>query len=158
MAVRHQLVERSPEQVWQVLAEPGRYSDWVVGVADSEPSGQTWPQVGAALTYKVSFGPWTGKGRTVVRRSQRPELLELEAHSGPLGTARIAIEIRAWGDGESLVIVDEHPLRGTAGTLHNVLLDAFVQLRHRRMLSLLAKTVEESGEESVPDGREPPAP
>ncbi|MEV6013570.1 SRPBCC family protein [Streptomyces sp. NPDC051976] len=147
MAVRHQLVEYPPEQVWQVLAEPERYADWVVGVSGSEPRGNAWPQVGASLTYTLSLGPWTGKGRTVVRRSQRPRFLELEADSGPFGSARIAIEVRAWGDTESLVIVDEHPLRGTAARLHNVVLDVLLQWRHRRMLGLLAKAVEETAQD-----------
>src|SRR5947209_7194834 len=120
MAVRHQLIERTPEQVWSVLADPDRYSDWVVGVTDSVPGRGDWPRVGADLTYKVVVGPWTGSGRTVVRRCEPPHVLELEAESGPLGTARIALEVRPWGEKDSIVVVDEHPLRGPGGSLHNV--------------------------------------
>ncbi|MFD0263771.1 SRPBCC family protein [Kitasatospora indigofera] len=142
MAVRHQLIERSPQQVWAVLAEPRRYPDWVVGVADSAPGQGDWPLVGSDLSYQVVLGPWKCGGRTVVRRSEAPHLLELEADSGALGTARIALEVRPWGEKESLVILDEHPLRGAAGTLHNVAVDAFIQVRHRSMLKRLANVVE----------------
>lgn len=142
MAIRHQLIERSPRQVWAVLADPGLFSDWVVGVSDSEPRGGAWPELGAALTYTVSVGPWSGSGRTAVRRAEPPYLLELEADSGPLGTARISIEVRPWGERDSIVVLDEHPLRGSAGALHNVALDALMQLRHRSMLGRLADVVE----------------
>jgi uncharacterized protein YndB with AHSA1/START domain len=151
MAVRHQLIERSPQQVWAVLADPGRYNEWVVGVAGSVPGQGDWPAVGADLDYKVVLGPWTGRGRTVVRRSEAPHLLELEADSGPLGTARIALEIRPWGEEDTLVIIDEHPLRGAAGALHTAVADVFIQLRHRTMLKRLAEAVERS----VPREREP---
>ncbi|MFJ9521016.1 SRPBCC family protein [Kitasatospora sp. NPDC101801] len=149
MAVRHQLINRPPHQVWVVLAEPDRFSDWVVGVAGSTPGRGEWPQVGADLRYQVALGPCKVGGRTVVRRSEAPHLLELEALSGALGTARIAIEIRPWGEEESLVVVDEHPLRGV-GTLHNAAADAFLQVRHRSMLRRLADVVERTT--AGPDG------
>ncbi|BBA95517.1 hypothetical polyketide cyclase/dehydrase [Actinacidiphila reveromycinica] len=145
MARRHQLIERPPGQVWAVLADPARYDDWVVGVTGSAPGRGDWPRVGADLSYEVALGPWKGGGRTVVRRCEEPHVLELEAHSGPLGTARIAVDVRPWGERDSLVTLDEHPLRGTAGTLHNAAFDVFLQLRHRRMLKRLAYTVERSG-------------
>lgn len=143
MAVRHQLIERSPRQVWATLADPMRYPDWVVGVADSVPGRGDWPATGSDLTYHVVLGPWKGSGRTVVRRAEEPHILELEADSGPLGTARIALEIRPWGEKDSIVVIDEHPLRGAAGALHNVVIDAALQLRHRSMLKRLADLVEQ---------------
>ncbi|MGW0549030.1 SRPBCC family protein [Streptomyces sp. Wb2n-11] len=141
MAVRHHLIRRPPEAVWEVLADGSRYGDWVVGTAQSRPGKGDWPQVGATIEYTVNLGPWTVTGQTIVRRSEPPYELELEADSGPLGTARIAIEVRPWGD-DALVILDEHPLRGVGGTLHNTALDALLQLRHRSMLGRLAKVVE----------------
>ncbi|MFE6499035.1 hypothetical protein [Kitasatospora sp. NPDC057738] len=69
--------------------------------------------------------------------------LELEAFAGRLGTVRIAIELIAWGDA-TLVIVDEHPLRGLSGSLHSAATDLVLDLRHRRMLACLARTVEEA--------------
>jgi hypothetical protein len=144
MAVRHQLIERSPRQVWSVLADPARYNDWVVGVAGSEPGRGQWPEVGSDLVYRVVLGPWESGGRTIVRRVEAPSILELEADSGPLGTARIAVEVRPWGGRDSIVTIDEHPLRGPAGSLHNAALDVFLQVRHRSMLSRLAEVVERS--------------
>ncbi|MCL7491752.1 SRPBCC family protein [Streptomyces sp. MCA2] len=142
MAVRHQLIERSPEELWTVLADGSRYQDWVVGTADSRPVAGNWPEVGSMIEYTVRMGPWELCGHTVVRRSDPPQELELEVDSGRLGTARVAIEVRRWGQ-DSLVIVDEHPLRGPGGRLHNAGLDVLLQLRHRSMLSRLADVAEE---------------
>lgn len=142
MAVHHQLIRKPPGAVWSVLGDRDRYCDWVVGTADSEPADGDWPEVGSTLRYTVRIGPWTLHGRTVVRRCDRPRALELEAESGKLGTARIAVDVRPWGD-DTLVIVDEHPLTGVGGALHNAAFDAFLVLRHRRMLSRLAAVVED---------------
>ncbi|MFE6489284.1 SRPBCC family protein [Streptomyces sp. NPDC057757] len=141
MAVRHQVIEQPPHVVWATLENPDFYADWVVGTSASWPLDGRWPLVGAALAYRMSLGPWTYEGRTIVRRLEPPHWLELEADSGRLGTARIAIEVRPWGD-QTLVIVDEHPLRGPGGALHAAPLDLLIQLRHRSMLPRLARTVE----------------
>ncbi|WP_404961604.1 SRPBCC family protein [Streptomyces sp. 147326] len=143
MAVRHQLIHATPLQVWAVLADGSRYADWVVGTSESRVVSGLWPELGSALEYTVRIGPWTAAGTTAVRLAGGPTELELEVDSGPLGTARVAIEVRPWGE-ESLVIVDEHPLRGIGGTLHNAAVDALLQLRHRSMLARLANVVEES--------------
>ncbi|WP_329154119.1 SRPBCC family protein [Streptomyces sp. NBC_01456] len=146
MAVRHQLIKRAPDAVWAVLADPSRYADWVVGTARSRPDEGVWPEPGSTLAYTVRVGPWTLNGHTTVRRCDPPRELELEVDSGSLGTARIAIDVRPWGE-HTLVIVDEHPLTGPGGVLHNAALDAFLQLRHRSMLSRLATVVENSPRE-----------
>lgn len=142
MAVRHRLVGRSPQEVWDVLADASRYGEWVVGTSATRSLDGNWPDVGSALGYTVSFGPLHARGRTMVRRSRPPAELELEADSGWLGTARIALTVRPWGR-DALLTVDEHPLRGPGGSLHNGLVDAAIQLRHRSMLGRLARVIEE---------------
>ncbi|MFI8306352.1 SRPBCC family protein [Streptomyces sp. NPDC085927] len=141
MAARHRLIERSVDEVWAVLADATRYGDWVVGTSESRPEEGVWPQVGSSITYTIRLGRWSVAGSTVVRRCEPPGVLELEADSGRLGTARIALEVRPWGE-NTLVTIDEHPLRGPGGTLHNTVVDALIQLRHRNMLARLADTVE----------------
>ncbi|MER8032638.1 SRPBCC family protein [Streptomyces bauhiniae] len=140
MAIRYQLIRRPPAAVWKVLEQPSCYADWVVGTHETAPREGDWPELGSSLAYNLKIGPWHVDGYTVVRRYEPPRYLELEAKA-PFGDARIAIDVRDWG-GESLVIVDEHPLRGLGGKLHNVALDAVIQLRHRDMLGRLAKLVE----------------
>ncbi|SFC84333.1 SRPBCC family protein [Streptomyces aidingensis] len=141
MATRSVLVKRPPHTVWALLSDRDRYADWVVGARDSRPLAGEWPAVGSSLRYELRLGPLRLSGRTVVRSSDPPRALELEARRGRLGTARIAVEVRPWGE-DSLVILDEHPLTGPGGRMHSVLDELLLQLRHRRMLRLLARCAE----------------
>jgi hypothetical protein len=115
----------------------------VVGTSQSEPVRGQWPHKDAAIRFQVPLGPGPLKlvNETVVRPCEEGGDLELEVHAGPLGTARIAIELRPWGE-HCLVIVDEHPLQGAGGRLHNIGFDALIQLRHRTMLGRLARLCE----------------
>lgn len=141
MAVRHQLIKRPRDDVWSVLADRDLYSRWVPGTSGSHAGEGDWPEEGSDLRYSVRVGPWTLNGSTVVREAEPPDRLALEIDSGLLGTARIDIEVRRWGQ-DSLVIADEHPLTGASGLLHNAAVDAVMQVRHRHMLARLAKVVE----------------
>ncbi|MDV5144027.1 SRPBCC family protein [Streptomyces sp. SBC-4] len=142
MAVRHQLIRRPPGAVWAVLSEPTRYAEWVVGPSESMPLDHAWPDVGSRLRYTVPLGPWSAEGVTTVRHRESGKELELEAAFKALGTARIFLQLRPWGE-ETLVVCDEHPLRGVGGTLHNPAVEVLLQLRHRGMLARLAKLVEQ---------------
>lgn len=81
--------------------------------------------------------------QTVVRISEPPGHLELEARAGELGAGRIAIGIRPWGDG-SMVTVDEHPISGPGARWHNSAVDMVMMLRNRRMLDRLADVVQDN--------------
>ncbi|MET9759118.1 SRPBCC family protein [Streptomyces sp. NPDC006372] len=141
MAVRHRLIRVSPRDVWAVLADGSRYAEWVVGTSETHPLRGQWPRTGAAIRFQVRLGPVRLDNETVVRHHEEGTRLELEAHAGVLGTARIAIELRPWGE-HCLVIVDEHPLSGAGGRMHNVGFEALIQLRHRAMLARLAELCE----------------
>ncbi|MGV9253859.1 SRPBCC family protein [Streptomyces sp. NPDC003697] len=147
MAVRHQLIKTDPGTVWDLLADGNRYAEWVVGTASSRQVRGNWPEVGAAIAYEVRLGPARLTNTTVVRRCVEGSVLELEANAGWLGTARIAIELRSWGE-YCLVLVDEHPLQGTGGTLHNAGVECLIQIRHRAMLGRLAQVCEKDAEEA----------
>ncbi|MCB5166504.1 SRPBCC family protein [Streptomyces bambusae] len=143
MAVQHRLVRCRPERVWEVLRDGSSYATWVVGTYASQPEDDRWPEVGSALRYRLRLGPFSYRGRTVVRVHEPPDRLEMEAMAGGgAAGARIAIEVRPWG-ADTLVILDEHPLRGRGWTFHNAAIDALAQLRHRLLLARLARTCEE---------------
>ncbi|MEU0302115.1 SRPBCC family protein [Streptomyces sp. NPDC006175] len=151
MAIRHQLIHQPPSALWAVLEQPDQYARWVVGTHDSRLLEGRWPEVGSSIEYTLRLGPKELRGRTTVRRLDRPGALELEVYSGPLGTARIAFDIRTWGD-KTLVLLDEHPLQGLGGILHNVALDAVLQIRHRTMLKRLGEVVDAEAEGGQPPG------
>ncbi|MFD7911956.1 SRPBCC family protein [Streptomyces sp. NPDC059752] len=142
MAVRNQLIHRPPQAVWAVLADPTSYGERVVGPSESTPLDQAWPEVASRLRYTVRLGPWSTEGVTTVRHGEAGRELELEASFKSLGTARIFLQLRPWGE-ETLIVCDEHPLRGVGGTLHDPAIEALLQLRHRGMLARLAGIVEQ---------------
>ncbi|MFF0205205.1 SRPBCC family protein [Streptomyces sp. NPDC005017] len=150
MARRHRLIRTTPARVWDVLADGNRYAEWVVGTSSSHPVRGRWPQKGATIGYEIRLGPFRVGNETVVRRCEEGSVLELEAHAGVLGTARIALELREWGE-HCLVIVDEHPLRGAGGTLHNAGFEAVMQLRHRAMLARLARACRDGAQAQEAD-------
>ncbi|MEU3146535.1 MULTISPECIES: SRPBCC family protein [unclassified Streptomyces] len=141
MAVRHRLVRTPARTVWEVLADGSRHADWLVGTPSSEPVRGQWPRLGSAIHYETRIGPLRLAGETVVRRCERGEALEFEAREGPLGTARIAVRLRPWGN-ECLVTVDEHPLRGADGRLRRAAVRALARIRHGALLARLAEVCE----------------
>jgi uncharacterized protein YndB with AHSA1/START domain len=149
MAVRHRVIKTDPAAVWEVLADGHRYAEWVVGTGASRPKDGQWPQKDASLEYEVRLGPLRLHNETVVRHCQEGSLLELEILAGFLGSARFSIELREWGD-HCLVIADEHPLQGPGAVLHNVGVEALIQVRHRSMLARLARCCED-GADSRPE-------
>ncbi|KOG42469.1 SRPBCC family protein [Streptomyces resistomycificus] len=154
MAVRHRLIKVSPQTVWAVLADGSRYAEWVVGTSSSEPVRGQWPEVGSAIGYEVRLGPVRLTNETVVRYCREGSELGLEARAGALGTARISLELHPWGR-YCLVIADEHPLQGAGGKLHNVGVEALIQLRHRAMLARLTEVCEaQARAEQLESGRE----
>ncbi|MDX3613240.1 SRPBCC family protein [Streptomyces europaeiscabiei] len=153
MAVRHRLIKVSPQAVWAVLADGTGYAEWVVGTSASEPVRGRWPEVDSAIGYEVRVGPLRLRNETVVRYCEEGAELGLEARAGALGTARISIRLRPWGR-YCLVIADEHPLQGVGGALHNVGVEALIQLRHRAMLARLARLCETRAET---EAEEPPS-
>ncbi|WP_106970466.1 SRPBCC family protein [Kitasatospora phosalacinea] len=139
MAQRQRLVQATPEQVWGLLANARSYAQWVVGTQDVLDADDHWPEVGARLKFRVGVGPATLEDTCVVRICEPGRRLELEAAADPFGTARIAFSLTPWGD-HTLLILDEHPLRGLGARLENPLTEFVLHLRNRRLLSNLARS------------------
>ena len=141
MATVNVLVRRPPEQVWDVLADGSAYAEWVVGTREIRAVDEGWPAVGTSLHYTIGVWPLELRGRTTVRAVEPNRRLGLEADAGLIGTARIVIDLVPWGD-ETVVELDESPLRGAGYRLHNAVSDAFLLLRGRPMVANLARLVE----------------
>ena len=141
MAILNVLVRRPPERVWEVLADGFAYAQWVVGTQEIRSVDQGWPAVGTSIHYTLGVGPLSFRGRTTSRVLEEGRRLGLEADASSLGTARIMIELLAWGE-DTVVLLDEHPLRGPGYRLHNAFSDALLLLRGRPMVKNLARLVE----------------
>jgi uncharacterized protein YndB with AHSA1/START domain len=142
MAVLNVLVDRAPDEVWDVLSDGSAYAEWVMGtkyIRDVDPG---WPNLGAKIHFSFGVGPWTMNDVTTVRLVEHGQHLELEAHAGWLGSARVSIRLLAWGTEQTVVILDEHPLTGAGARWHSVPMEGLLRVRNERMLRSLAEVVE----------------
>lgn len=143
MAVLNVLIERTPEQVWDVLSDGRAYAEWVAGTQHIRDVDAGWPAPGARIHFTFGIGRWRIDDVTTVRLMEPRRRLELEAHAGRLGSARVSIELLAWSEGRTVVIIDEHPLTGLGARWHSVPLDAALRVRNRRMMRSLTRVVSE---------------
>lgn len=143
MAVLNVLIERDPQQVWDVLSDGWAYAEWVAGTSRIRAVDPHWPEPGAQIHYTAGYREWTIQDVTTVRLAEPCRRLELEAYAGRLGSARVSIELVRWGEDRTVVIIDEHPLTGPGARWHSLLLDAALRLRNRRMMRSLARVVSE---------------
>ncbi len=142
LARRH--VRATPRQVWAVLADGWRYADWVLGTRAIRAVDVEWPARGSCLHYTVGYGPLAYRNRTTVAACVPERVLELEVHAGPAGTARVGLRLTPERDG-TLVMLEEHPLRGPVAWLHTPLANLPYALRGHLMLRDLARLAEEPG-------------
>lgn len=140
MALHNILVHAHPKAVWDVLADPYSYDRWVIGTRKILHADPDWPAVGSSLSFEAGLGPLRFRSQTAVRAAEEPGRLELEADVWPLG-ARVAIEIKPWG-GDSLVVLEEHWIRGPYLLLANPLLHLALNIRNRFMVKGLAEEVQ----------------
>jgi hypothetical protein len=140
VAVRNVLVRAGPEQVWAVLADGYAYAEWVVGTREVRRVDPGWPEPGTSLHFTAGLGPVRIEDRTTSRIADAGRRLELETHALPFGSLRISISIIPWGQ-DSVVIIDEHPLRGASLLYENPLVEVLLTLRGRRMLRRFAGLV-----------------
>ena len=131
----------TPQQVWAVLSDGYRYSDWVQGTKEIRAVEAGWPAAGTSIHYTAGIGPITHKDTTSSQKCIPLQLLELEAHALPAGTARVGLRISPAGTG-SIITMNEHPLRGPARWIHNPLTALGFRFRVKRMLEDLVKLAE----------------
>ncbi|MCZ7414522.1 SRPBCC family protein [Streptomyces sp. WMMC897] len=138
MARSRRLILSSPTEVWGLLSDGHRYGEWVTGTQRVLAVDPDWPDVGARLRVRVGAGPLTLDDVCVVRVCEAEHRLELEAKADPFGAARIAMRLIPWG-GNTLLILDWHPLRGPGIRMHGLPVDYVVAVRNGMMLTKLAR-------------------
>ena len=93
MGPREIMIAAPPEAVWEVLADPFTYADWVVGTRKIRGADESWPAVGSRLHHTVGFPPLTLRDYSQVLESAPPRRLALRAKLRPLGILRVDIEL-----------------------------------------------------------------
>lgn len=149
MAVLNLLIDQPKSAVWDVLCDGYSYARWVAGTQQIREVDDDWPRVGTKIHFTAGLGPLKIEDVTYVRRLEEDQL-ELEAYAGKIGSARVSISVRDWGEGRTLVIIDEHPLTGPPARWHNGLVELLLRLRNRHMAASLKGVVEGHGSRPRP--------
>lgn len=130
-----------PEDVFEVLADPERYVEWVVGTTETKAMDDAWPAEGSRLGYRVGLGPLALGDVTEVVEVRPPSRMVLRAHMRPLGTTAIELDLAADAGGTRLVMREE-PASGFVRATHTRLTDVVLARRNDAALARLRRLVE----------------
>ncbi len=144
MTVCHIHISSPPEDVFAVLADARSFAYWVVGAKSIRGTDGDWPSEGAVFHHTVGVGPIKLKDHTRVLECRPPNRLVLEAVAGPLGSARVMLELRPEKGGTG-VRMEELPLRGLVTLIPRFLLEFPTRIRNERSLDRLKRAVEKDG-------------
>jgi uncharacterized protein YndB with AHSA1/START domain len=136
MALNTIQVDVPAEAVFEVLADPRLYANWVVGASTTRAVDGRWPDQGSVLHHTQML---VLQDTTTVLKSQPPTRLVLEVRARPIAVARVDITLEPHGDGTRIVL-DERMTGGLAGGLPRSVSDALIRIRNgeavRRLKSL----------------------
>ena len=123
------LVDAALECVWEVLADPLLYSEWVAGAADTRHGQGNWPEPGSSLEYRLGAGPFRIGDETVVIESEPGRRLLLRARAGRMATIRVEIGLEA-REGTTTVRIDGDVSGGAAGILPDLITELLFESRN----------------------------
>ncbi len=159
MATTQLQVDAPPDAVFDVLADPRRYPDWVVGAAEVRAVDGDWPEPGSTF-HHTQLLPAVGlKDTTSVIASNRPRQLVLVVRVRPLWVGKVELRLRECEGGTRVTMIEE-PTSPVVGRLGGRLLDAAIGLRNRgslRRLKALAEGTAPRPEEALPKRQGSPA-
>ncbi|MBV9310581.1 MAG: SRPBCC family protein [Solirubrobacterales bacterium] len=106
MARNSAFISAPPEAVFDVLANPRSYGEWVVGSRKIRAADEHWPAPGARFDHTVGLPLLQINDQTLVLDASPPNRLELKAKARPLPSAHITIELQPEGNGTRLTMVE----------------------------------------------------
>jgi uncharacterized protein YndB with AHSA1/START domain len=134
-----------PEAVFDVLADPRLYGNWVVGASTTRGVEGRWPQAGSLL-HHTQLGVL--RDTTSVVRCEPPRRLVLEVWGGPLLVATVDVRLTP-EDGGTRIVFEEHARHGPLTWVPGWVSEPLLRLRNRetvRRLKRLAEIGVELGE------------
>jgi uncharacterized protein YndB with AHSA1/START domain len=106
MAVNEAYLQASPEDVWEVLADPYAYPRWVVGSRRTVEADPQWPQPGAEFRPEVGLGPLSYTDRTVCKEVEPGRRIVMHAGGGGVAGAIVDIELEPSGTGTVVKLLE----------------------------------------------------
>ena len=140
MSVNEVIVDAPPQAVWDVLADPPTYEEWVVGNAGIGEFDRSWPSPGTEFHHKIGFGPIAVRDKTVALESLAPRRLVMNVRVLPFGHGIVAMDLSESGSG-TLVRMEELPVGGPVKVVWPAL-GPLVKLRNAETLRRLKRLAE----------------
>lgn len=127
-------IRATASDVLAVLTRASDYPRWVVGPRETVAVDDDWPDPGSGFVHETGRGPLRFRDRTDVLRLDRDAgEIELQAGSGPLGRARVLLQVVDLGDRVRVLLHEDAidgPLRWLPGPVRHLAID----LRNRPAL------------------------
>src|SRR5881397_4003730 len=98
-------------RVFEVLADPDAYAEWVVGADRIRAADDGWPAPTNRIYHSTGIGPIHVDDSTEVLECEPLERLVLLARLGPLGSFRVELELTE-RDEVTEVTMREKPVEG----------------------------------------------
>jgi hypothetical protein len=127
--------------VFNVLSDGWRYSNWVVGTSHMYAVQKDWPNAGSKLWHATGAWPLVIRDETQVLAVDPERRLELIARGRPLGEATIVLTMED-EDGGCRVTMSEQPSSGAAKVMNNRAGEALLDWRNNEALIRLKSLVE----------------
>ncbi|WP_346535061.1 SRPBCC family protein [Micromonospora sp. DPT] len=132
------MIDASPQQVFDVLADGWTYSDWVVGTVHVRDVDDSWPRVGSQLHHKAGPWPLSLHDSSTVLACEPPHKMVIKAGLWPAGEAIVVFTLEPVGADRTRVRIGEDFAAGPLRWLRNKLNDLVLHQRNKETLRRLA--------------------
>jgi uncharacterized protein YndB with AHSA1/START domain len=134
-------IEASRDDVFEVLSDGWRYSNWVVGTSHMYAVQKDWPAAGSKLWHASGAWPLVVRDETEVISVEPARRMELVARGRPFGAAAIVLTLEDEGAG-CRVTMEEEPIAGVGRWLNNPVGHAMLHRRNVESLTRLKSLAE----------------
>lgn len=107
MSTRRRVLDATPQQVWNVLADGWLYPLFVVGASRMREVDAGWPAPGSKLHHSVGAWPLLLDDTTEVLECEPISYLKLRAKGWPAGEADVELRIEPRGAGAEVSITED---------------------------------------------------
>lgn len=130
------LMDCSPEDVFDVLADGWSFATWVVGAARIRDVDADWPAPESSIHHSVGAWPALLDDTTTVREVDRPHSLLLKVRAWPAGEGSVRVTCTPQASG-TLVTMAEEATDGPTRFIPKPVRDALLHPRNRESLRRL---------------------
>ncbi len=107
MSKNSKIINATPAQVWDVLADGWFYPLWVVGASRIRDVDPAWPGKGSKIHHSVGLWPALIDDHTEVLDSHPGQSMRLKAKAWPIGEAEVLISLAFQASGTAVTITED---------------------------------------------------